>query len=178
MANDPVRNGRVALIVAMLVALSACGQESHSSGATPPDVDRSDPAGVEVAMVTAFLNLDFDTVRALVLPEQRKTVDDLVTAAELGGNAEVEEVEVDAKLVNRSGDTTIVDYSASYCLPESTADVPVTTVVSDRGGTGTAPGTSLRVDQPRRCFDLGDHFQTEDVQLRLIDGEWFAPLPE
>jgi hypothetical protein len=140
-------------------------------------VDRSDVEDVAVAMVTALLELDFETGRILVLPEQRDTIATLEQAAALGGSPNIEIVDIAATVVEQRGTTAIVDYSGRYCLPETMNEVEVTAVGSDGEGVRTVPGSSLVVTEPGRCFDLDEVFQTDDVELALIDGAWYAPLP-
>lgn len=130
-----------------------------------------------MAMVTAFLESDYSTLRDLVLPDQRKSVDTIEQAAELGPSPDVEIVSVTATIVEQADETAIIKYSGEYCLPEETTEVPVTATGSDRGGVETVPGSTLVVDEPERCFDLDEFFQTDRVEFQLIDGDWYAPLP-
>jgi len=128
-------------------------------------------------MVRALLESDYDTLRILVRPEERHEVATLEQTVERVGAPPVEIVEVTATVVERGATTAIVDYSGSYCLPETTTDVDVTTVGSDHEDVRTVPGSSLVVTEPKRCFDLDEAFGTDDLELALIDGQWYAPLP-
>lgn len=168
----------VALGVAALLVLSACGSEATVESSSSGELDRSDAEQVAVAMVTAVLTFDFDTVRGLVLPDQLDDIATLEQAAELGPSPEVEIVSVTATVLSDDGTTAVVDYSGEYCLPATTTDVPVTAVGSDGGPVETVPGSSLVVTQPKRCFVLDDIFQTDHVELTRIDGRWYVPLPE
>lgn len=167
-----------ALLLAVQLALAACGSEPTSDSSSPSELDRSDPGDVAVAMVTALLEQDFDTVRVLVVPEQRDNIDVLEQVAELSPSPDVEIVSVAARVIEEDGTTAIVDYSGEYCVPETTTEVHVTAVGSDHEDAETISGSSLVVTEPERCFELDEIFQTDRVELELIDGEWYAPLPE
>jgi hypothetical protein len=168
----------LALVLAGLLCLAACGSESTSNSSSSGGLDRSDVEDVAVAMLTALLESDFDTVRTLVLPDQREDVDSLEQAAELSQSPDVEIVSIKATVIEQDGLTAIVGYSGEYCLPETTKEVPVTTVDPDGEDAETIPGSNGVVTEPERCFDLDEIFQTDDVEFALIDGEWYAPLPE
>lgn len=128
-------------------------------------------------MMTAYLQADFTTLRDLVLPTQRASVDAIEEAAALGPKPapEVKIMGIAAVVLDRSDETATVDYTGEYCLPASTTEAPVTASVP--GGLGTVPGSTVRVETPERCFKLEEIFQTERVELQLIDGDWYAPLP-
>ncbi len=166
------------LVLAALLSLAACSSDATGNGSSSSDVDRSGVEEVEVAMITALLESDFDTVRILVLPDQREVVDSLEQVAELSPSPDPEIVSVEATVIEEDGATAIVDYSGEYCLPESTTEVQVTAVGSNREEPETIPGSSFVVTEPEQCFDLDEIFQTDHVELQLIDGEWYAPLPE
>lgn len=177
----------LALIVAALLSLAACGSEPTSNSSSSGELDRSDVEDVAVAMLTAVLESDFDTVRELVLPDQRDAVETLEQAArarraradELGSPPpDVEVVNVEATVIEQEGTTAIVDYSGEYCLPETTEEVPVTAVGSEGEDAETIPGRARVVTEPERCVVLDEIFQTDRVEYALIDGEWYAPLPE
>lgn len=166
----------VSFAIASLLLLAACGSDT-TSGSPSSELDRSDPEEVAVAMVTAFLQSDYTTLRDVVLPAQRESVDAIEEAAALGPKPkpEVEIVSVTATVLNRTDDTATVKYTGEYCLPESTDEVPVTASVP--GGLETVPGSTVLVECPRQCFKLEEIFQTESFELQLIDGDWHAPLP-
>jgi len=168
----------VALGFAALLVLSACGSEATVDSSSSGELDRSDAEQVAVAMVIALLELDFDTVRSLVLPDQLADVATLEQAADLSPSPDVEIVSVTATVLEDDGTTAVVDYSGEYCLPATTEEVPVTAVGSDGGPVETIPGSSVVVTEPERCFVLDDIFETDHVELTRIDGKWYAPLPE
>lgn len=128
-------------------------------------------------MVTAFLESDVRTLRDFVLPDQRESIDLLEQAAEIGPAPDVEIVSVTAIIVEQHDETAIVDYSGEWCLPETATEVPVTAVGSDFDGVETVPGSTVTVVEPKRCFELDEFFQTDRVEFKLIDGDWYAPLP-
>jgi hypothetical protein len=168
-----------ALGFAALLTLTACGSAAtvDSSSSSSTELDRSDPEQVAVAMVTALLESDFDTVRSIVVPDQRDDVAAIEQAAELGPSPDVEIVSVTATVLSDDGATAVVDYSGEYCLPATADEVPVTAVGSEGGPVETIPGSSLVGPEPEQCFDLDDFFQTDHVELTRIDGSWYAPLP-
>lgn len=167
----------LALVLAALLSLAACGSDATVNSSSPGELDRSDADAVAVAMVTALLESDFDTVRILVLPDQRESVATLEQAAALSKSPGIKIVSVTATVSTEDGSTAIVDYSGEYCVPETTKEVHVTAVGSDGGEPETTPGRSSIMTQPEQCFVLDDIFQTDRVELKLIDGKWYAPLP-
>lgn len=162
-------------LLVLVPLLAACGGGTAASG----EVDRSSAESVAVGMITSVLNSDYDGLRELIVPDQREDVDDMELAASLAGpTPEVEIVSVAATVVSTAGDTAIVDYSAEYCLPAKSSDVPVTVLDADGGAMETVPGGDIRVEEPEQCFSLDEIFQTSGVEFRRIDGQWYAPLPE
>jgi hypothetical protein len=168
----------VALVLAALLSLAACGSGSTADSSSSRELDRSDAEDVAVAMLTALLKSDIDTLRILVPPDLQDIIPSLEQAAELSRSTEIEIVSITATLIEEDGTTAIVEYSGRYCLPATTTEVPVTAVGQDREVAETISGRSQVVTEPERCFDLDESLRTDQVECELIDGEWYARLPE
>ena len=169
--------GRFLKFVSLLVLLASCGTtESGTSGKS----NQTDVVVVAKDLVTAFVKLDLETVRSLLVPEDQPAVENLKWAAELGGASPPEKVNVTAVLVESDGNTATVDISGSYCLPASKNIVTETTVefgTSEDGVGDDATPETVVVEEPERCFDLDEIFDLNDMEFKSIDGKWFGHLP-
>lgn len=177
----PVGPRLASLALACCVGLVGCRATGGADGsAAVRSIDRSDAVATAEALVMALVASDVDSLQTLVVPEERdslRTLRAAAQAAKAGGTPVPEDIEVTARLVKLEGDVATVDYDGSYCLAAQKHEVTATTVGSPGNGRGGADN-SFTVDEPRRCFDLAEIFQTEGIKYRRIDGAWYGPLPK
>jgi len=131
--------------------------------------------------VSSLLEGDFVTLRSVTIPDERDSIDAAEDAAKLADAPPVEDVTVNARLAKQAGDTATLDFSGSYCVPEQSHEVTVTTLVSsgesESDGSSVPPETDRTIVEPRHCFELEEVFDTTGIEYQRVDGKWFGPLP-
>lgn len=166
---------KLALLQVAHLAIAACGS---AAGATSRPagrwLDRADVVATAEALVTSALDLDFATVTALVIPEDQHALEDMKAAQKLSRILPVEEVNVTARLVEKSGITATIDYRRSYCVAGQAHEATVT-ASGQAKESASSDGDSVK--EPSRCLYLADMFQPHRIQDRRIDGTWYGPLP-